>query len=245
MLDYIQHYKITRLQVAPPIIALFDKRPEVWKFDLSSLRDITCAAAQLSATLQRDVENKLGVTIKQGWGMTECTSGGMFTPTNADDSMVMKMGSVGVLLPNMEGLVMDDDGREVGENEPGELWLRGPNILKGFQVAPAELEAILLENVHVADAVVVGIHVNGQEHPRAYIVLQPAALKNKIMPEDVQRWLETRVAKHKYLTGGIVFVDEVPRAPSGKILRKVVRERGRRDERFLEMGKGKNGGWKL
>lgn len=53
-------------------------------------------------------------------------------------------------------------------------------------------------------------------------------------PESIQEWIKPRVAKHKWLTGGVVFVDEVPKNPSGKILRKIMREWAKQDAAKLK-----------
>jgi 4-coumarate--CoA ligase len=73
---------------------------------------------------------------------------------------------------------------------------------------------------------------NGEEKPRAYVAIQDAS-RGRVTPEEIQRWMETRVAKHKRLTGGVVFVDEVPKLASGKIQRKVMREWAKRDAEAL------------
>ncbi|KAI1053877.1 hypothetical protein LB507_007236 [Fusarium sp. FIESC RH6] len=99
--------------------------------------------------------------------------------------------------------------------------------VKGLQVAPAELESLLLEREDVADAAVVGVIINGEELPRAYVV-KTSNGKNT-SEEDVADWLASRVAKYKQLKGGVVFVDAIPKVPSGKILRKVLRERAKRE----------------
>jgi acyl-coenzyme A synthetase/AMP-(fatty) acid ligase len=105
--------------------------------------------------------------------------------------------------------------------------------VNALQVAPAELEAVLLEHEHVADAAVVGITLHSEEWPRAYVVLQDAA-KGKINPGGIQEWIKSRVAKHKWLVGGVTFVDEVPKLASGKIQRKVMREWAKADAQILE-----------
>lgn len=60
------------------------------------------------------------------------------------------------------------------------------------------------------------------------------ASKGKVTPEDIQEWIKPRVAKHKWLTGGVVFVDEVPKLASGKIQRKTMRDWAKRDAAILE-----------
>ena len=105
--------------------------------------------------------------------------------------------------------------------------------VKGLQVAPAELEAVLLENDAISDAAVTGVTVNEEEYPRAYVVLQEGS-KGKIKEEDIRKWVEPKVAKHKRLEGGVMFVDEVPKLPSGKIMRKVMREWAKRDAKVVQ-----------
>ena len=84
--------------------------------------------------------------------------------------------------------------------------------VKGNQVAPAELEALLLEHPQLADAAVVGVTIKGEEVPRAYVVVQEKD-KKKAREKEVASWLATRVSRHKRLAGGVVFVDLVPKNP--------------------------------
>lgn len=74
--------------------------------------------------------------------------------------------------------------------------------VKGFQVAPAELEAVLLENEHVADAAVVALQGDHEELPRAYVALKEGS-KGKASERDIQKWTAKQVAKHKRLDGGV------------------------------------------
>ncbi|KAI8653832.1 hypothetical protein NCS56_01338400 [Fusarium sp. Ph1] len=93
--------------------------------------------------------------------------------------------------------------------------------VKGNQVAPAELEAVLLDHHEIADAAVIGVPANGDEVPRAYIV---KVQDSQITGEDIVKWMEERVAKHKRLKGGVRFVEAIPKNPSGKILRRALRD---------------------
>ncbi|KAI0390153.1 acetyl-CoA synthetase-like protein [Xylariaceae sp. FL0594] len=94
--------------------------------------------------------------------------------------------------------------------------------VKGNQVAPAELEAVLLDHAGVADAAVVGVTVGGEELPRAYVV--PKADAPPVSESEIAKWMETRVVRYKWLKGGVKFIDAIPKNPSGKILRKQLRE---------------------
>ncbi|XP_012275911.1 4-coumarate--CoA ligase 1 [Orussus abietinus] len=92
---------------------------------------------------------------------------------------------------------------------------------KGFQVPPAELEAILLTHSGIKDAAVIGIpDEEAGELPMAFVVLQPTS---KITADDIIKYVNERVSSHKRLRGGVRFVDSIPKAPSGKILRRVLR----------------------
>lgn len=275
LLQTIQEKKVTHLQVAPPILVMLSKRPETSKYDISSVTDVLVGAAPLSKELQNDVSKRFGMQINQGWGMTELTCGAMAVPGGLNDLS----GSIGQLYPNTEFKMLDDEGREVGVGEPGEVFIRGPQVcmrywknetataeaisrdgwlrtgdvavrdervwfwivdrkkelikVNALQVAPAELEAVLLEHEDVADAAVVGITLHDEEWPRAYVAIQDAS-KGKVTPGDIQEWIKTKVAKHKWLVGGVTFIDEVPKSASGKIQRKVMREWSKADAKLLE-----------
>ncbi|RGP74115.1 hypothetical protein FSPOR_1810 [Fusarium sporotrichioides] len=103
--------------------------------------------------------------------------------------------------------------------------------VRAFQVAPAELEAILCSSDAVADAGVVGVYdkTEATEWPRAYVV---AADQNKseaglkTLAHDLKTLVESHAARYKWLVGGIVFVKAIPKSPSGKILRRVIRDGG-------------------
>jgi len=105
--------------------------------------------------------------------------------------------------------------------------------VNALQVAPAELEAVLLEHPAVADAAVVGITLHDEEWPRAYVAIQDSH-KGKVQPGEIQEWIKAKVAKHKWLVGGVTFVEEVPKLASGKIQRKVMKEWSKADAKILE-----------
>ncbi|KAJ3546054.1 hypothetical protein NM208_g2201 [Fusarium decemcellulare] len=98
--------------------------------------------------------------------------------------------------------------------------------VKGNQVAPAELEAVLLDHPEISDAAVVGVPFQEDEIPRAYLVRIP---KSQLTEKQAVDWMEARVAKYKRLKGGAVFVDMIPKNPSGKILRRTLRERAKQE----------------
>lgn len=168
---------------------------------------------------------------------------------------------------------------EVPVGQTGELWIKGPNVFKGyhnnpegtqnaltpdgyfktgdvghqdragnfyitdrvkelikykgFQVPPAELEGLLLSHPLVNDVAVIGLYAKEQatELPRAYIVPKPGVEATPKTAKDVMQWLQSRVANHKRLRGGVRFVDEIPKSASGKILRRLLVTRAWEEER--------------
>lgn len=92
---------------------------------------------------------------------------------------------------------------------------------------------MLLEHESIADAAAVGIQLFGEEAPRAYVALKYEC-NGQITPRQIQDWMKTKVAKHKQLTGGVQFVDEIPKLASGKIQRKLLREWAKRDAPLVE-----------
>lgn len=93
--------------------------------------------------------------------------------------------------------------------------------MKGFQVAPAELEEILRDHPAVADAAVVGVPdpVNG-EAPKAFIVPKR---HRKLTAKDIEEYINAKVTDYKRLKGGVVFLNSIPKTASGKILRRQLR----------------------
>lgn len=103
---------------------------------------------------------------------------------------------------------------------------------KGFQVPPAELEALLLTHPAVADVVVIGVvdHSQATELPRAYIVPRDHAILDQDdtakagFADAIARWTAANVSNHKKLRGGVLLVESIPKSPSGKLLRRVIRQ---------------------
>ncbi|WP_030419430.1 4-coumarate--CoA ligase family protein [Streptomyces sp. NRRL F-5065] len=134
--------------------------------------------------------------------------------------------------PDATAAMIDPDGwlhtGDVGHvDEDGWLFVvdRVKELIKykGFQVAPAELEALLLGHPGIADAAVVGaLDADGNEIPHAHVVRRADAAG--LTEDEVRRYVADRVAPHKRVRR-VTFLDAVPRAASGKILRRALRER--------------------
>jgi len=265
VLSGIQKYKVTHLNVAPPVALAFAKHPLIDKYDITSLRVLNSGAAPLGKELQEEVFKRTKVAIRQGYGMTETPTSTLMSPYTPGH--IRKIGSSGILIPNVEAKIISvEDGKELGENERGELWVRCPNMMtgylnkpdeniidkdgflhtgdiayvdedgdffvvdrlkelikyKGFQVPPAELEALIVTHPKVADVAVIGKPDElSCELPTAYVVLKP---NQKITEKELADWTNAQLSHYKHLRGGIYFVDHIPKTPSGKILRRILRD---------------------
>jgi len=114
---------------------------------------------------------------------------------------------------------------------------------KGFQVPPAELEYVLLTHPDIADAAVIGLESTNEatELPRAYVVhANPATLKTakaKVeFANSVVKWMETKVARHKRLRGGVGVIEAIPKSAAGKILRRELRELAKQEAARGDLG---------
>src|SRR5207237_7026857 len=97
-----------------------------------ALRIISSSGAPLQPALKIAVEKVFGLTLHNGYGITECSPNIAQVPVDLPRGDV----SVGRILPGMEARLMDGGGRQVSGGEVGELWVRGPNIMKGYYRAP-------------------------------------------------------------------------------------------------------------
>jgi acyl-coenzyme A synthetase/AMP-(fatty) acid ligase len=99
--------------------------------------------------------------------------------------------------------------------------------VRAFQVAPPELESVFMSHPHITDAAVIGVryHIEKDlELPRAYVVKRPTPEGHALDEKSVKAHCEEKLAKYKELTGGVRFVDAIPKNSSGKILKRILRE---------------------
>jgi acyl-CoA synthetase (AMP-forming)/AMP-acid ligase II len=265
-LRVIQDYRITRAAVVPPIVLALAKHPLVDEFDLSSLQFMGSGAAPLSAELEMACGERLGCRMQQGYGLTETSP---VTHTVPEDLAGQMPGSIGPAVPNTECRIVDvASGEEVPDGEPGELLIRGPQVMKGYlnqpeataqaidpdgwlhtgdialidehggvrivdrvkelikykayQVAPAELEAVLLTHPAITDAAVIGVpDEEAGEVPKAFVVTNAS-----LPPDEIRAFVAERVAPYKKLRA-VELIDQIPKTPSGKVLRRELIERER------------------
>jgi 4-coumarate--CoA ligase len=129
------------------------------------------------------------------------------------------------------------------QDDKGNFWItdRVKELIKykGFQVPPAELEGILLSHPYIDDVAVIGVYNADQatEVPRAFVVPKKGVEGGKENGKEIVDWLAQKVASHKKLRGGVTFVDEIPKSASGKILRRVLKDRLKQEEEKGEKAK--------
>jgi acyl-CoA synthetase (AMP-forming)/AMP-acid ligase II len=127
-LDLVQRHRATRLFLVPPVILGLAKSPLVDRFDLSSVKSIMVGAAPLDGALAEQCATRIGCAVIQGYGLTETSPVTHLAPMNRN-----KPGSVGPLVANTEALLIDlATGLPAGPGERGEIWVRGPQVMKGY-----------------------------------------------------------------------------------------------------------------
>jgi len=271
-LENIQNFRCTYLYIAPPIAVALAKHPIVDQYDISTVHTVFSGAAPLDGETAELAGRRLNTRMMQGYGMSELSPVSHAMPFQRDD---IPVSSVGVMLPNtLNKLIDTETGEEItelgedGQTRPGELWVKGPNVMlgylgkpeataetldddgflhtgdiaiyheggyfsivervkelikyHGYQIAPAELEALLLSHPKVMDAAVIGVLDDEKEEiPKAFIVARP---DSGLTEDEVKDFVTANVAPYKKVRR-VEFVEAIPKSTSGKILRKDLRAR--------------------
>lgn len=133
-LTILQDYKVTRAYLVPPIILGLAKHPVVDKYDLSNLEVIMSGAAPLSGDLASAATQRLDCVVMQGYGLTETSPVTHMVP---DKPGADRPGSIGFLIPNTQARIVEPGtGNDLGPNETGEVWIAGPQVMKGYLENP-------------------------------------------------------------------------------------------------------------
>ncbi|MBN9392998.1 MAG: long-chain fatty acid--CoA ligase [Chloroflexi bacterium] len=266
----IKAHKITLFYSVPPVLVMLTNWPLLKEQDLSSIRHVMSGAAPLAPEVARRFQQMTGVTVLQGYGLTEASPLTHINPVY--DERLIKTETVGLPVHDTEQKIVDIETgeKELGPGEVGELIVRGPQVMqgywnapeataatlrngwlftgdigsmdeegyviisdrkkemikyKGFGIAPAEIEALLFEHPAVADvAVIPKPDEEAGEIPKAFVVLRATA--DPITPDDLVKWANGKLAGYKNLRE-VEFIDAIPKNPSGKLLRRVLKDRER------------------
>lgn len=259
-LGFVQDYKVRMVMAVPPVANALAKHPLVDQYDISSLKVIVSAAAPLGAELSNACAARTGALTMQGYGMTELSPISHFS--NEERA---KPGAVGVTVPNTVCKIVGPEGGALGVDQEGELWIKGPQVMKGylnspdstawamvdgwlrtgdiasfdadgqlfirdrlkelikvkgFQVAPAEVEAVLQSYPGVMDAAVIGVPDDeAGEVPMAFVVVTDG-----VEVAGIAAFLRGQLAAYKQ-PKVIEIIEAVPKSASGKILRRLLKDR--------------------
>jgi acyl-CoA synthetase (AMP-forming)/AMP-acid ligase II len=138
----------TYFSAVPAIYAMLSALPEAAEADTSSLRLVVCGAAPMPAELIQRVEERFGVVLVEGYGLSEGTCASTINPVDG----VRKPGTVGLPLPGQEVAIVDESGARVPQGQRGEVVLRGPNIMRGYLNKPEETAKTIIDGwLHTGD----------------------------------------------------------------------------------------------
>ena len=259
---------VTMMPVVPPAINAMCQAAEAGIFPKDhTVKWVKSGAAPLAPELARRLSSLTGIIVNQGYGMTEAspvTHIGFCEPPEMN-----RPASIGHPLALTECRVVDVNGNDVAQDQPGELIMRGPQVMlgywkepqataaalrdgwyfsgdivrcdgdgfyyvldrskemikyKGFPVAPAEVESVLLEHAAVRDCgVVAKPDLAAGEIPCAFVVLREGFTASDALDKQLRDFVADRLAHHKQ-PREIHFVEALPRTASGKILRRELRK---------------------
>jgi long-chain acyl-CoA synthetase len=225
--------------------------------DLTALRIISCSGAPLHPTIKAEVEKLFGLVLHHSYGVTETSPNIAQTRAGSSHSDT----SAGQLFPGVEVKLVGVDQETVAEGEVGELWVRGPNLMKGyyrspeetaaavdaegwfntrdlarfegenlfivgrtkeliirfgFNVYPAEVEAVLSSHPAVLRSAVIGRTIEGDEEVVAFVQLDPFS---KLTTNDLAEYAAQHLAPYKR-PSRILFVPSMPLTPTGKVIKR-------------------------
>ncbi|XP_018377246.1 PREDICTED: 4-coumarate--CoA ligase 1 [Trachymyrmex cornetzi] len=258
-----ENHRCTVLHIVPPIVQMMIYNERITSRHIESVKLTMIGAAPLGEKLITKFQSRFtnNMNIIQGYGATE------LSPVATISSIInTSPSSCGHLVPNTQMRIVstgdDTFGRNLGPHEVGEIYIRGPQVMKGYyknpkatadtmdgdwyktddlghytedgtlylqgrlkelikvkgyQVAPTELEEVIRYYDNVKDVAVIGVtHENYGEIPKAFVVPKSGV---KINENELKEFVAKRVAKYKQL-GYVQVIENIPKSASGKILRK-------------------------
>ncbi len=260
----IEKYKIQFMLGIPIMFLKMAEHPKAPKYDLTSLAMSISGGESLPKVIVEKFEKISGSVLVEGYGLTESSP---ITHINPIDTERRKIGTIGIPIPNVMAMLVDPDTQEeITElGKPGELWIRGPSVMKGYwnnkeasdmalvngwlrtgdvavidedgffsivdrikdmiivsgyKVWPNEVEEVLYAHPDINMAAVVAENTEVQQVVKAYLVKEPG--HKELTLEEVRAYCKKHLAPYK-VPRKIEYLDELPRTPLGKVLRKELR----------------------
>ena len=139
VLKSLQHEQVTIFFGVPTMYVYILNHPLIYQYDLGSVRLWVCGGAPFPKDIMERWNNELGSRIYEGYGLSEAAPVVAMQPLSGS----YKIGSIGVPAAGLEVRVVDEEQKELGSGEVGELVIRGPNVMKGYYNKPEETEKVL------------------------------------------------------------------------------------------------------
>jgi len=257
-LETISERSVTVIPGAPPLWLAFSHFDDAPADSFATVRLALTGAAKMPEEPTRHLQQRFGLTLREGYGLTEASP-----VVTSSSGLPPKVGSVGKVLDGIQVRLVDENGDDALDGDSGEIWVKGPNVFKGylnepeatarvltadgwlrtgdiavvdddgylylvdrakdliivsgFNVYPAEVEEVLIEHPDVHEVGVIGVpHPHTGEAVKAFVVLELGATAHE---DTLVSWCLDNLARYK-CPAKIIFVDELPRNVSGKLLRR-------------------------
>lgn len=263
-LQAIRKHKVSIMFGVPSMfgamLRLESARPE----DFQEMFAMISGGEPLPPLLRQGFEKRFGTTIYEGYGLTETSP-----VVSLNTPAAHRPGSVGRPVPGVKVRIVDEEGNPLGVDQPGEVWLKGPMVMKGYyhlpeetakaltadgflktgdlgkvdaegylyitgrkkdliivageNVVPREVEDVLCQHPAVAEVAVVGRKDPSRgEVVVAFVVLHPGAT---ITPDVLRGFCRDRGLVPFKVPRDVYFAPELPRSPTGKVLKRVLAEK--------------------
>ncbi len=147
-LEMIEKYKCTNTGIVPTMMALMLNHPEAKNVDTSTMRSWVVGAAPLPIEIYKQFEETFHGKVIEAYGMTESSPGGSMNRLD----MPYKIGSAGPRIPGTEMIIMDNEGKQLPPNTPGEVCMKGPHVMQGYYLKPEVTAQTIIDGwLHTGD----------------------------------------------------------------------------------------------